>query len=143
MVTGETPKTLEESMRPKVSMEEAAKTKVAKRAMTGVTTTPSPAQKQQMIMYLIDHMLLADDMQLLQLTPIPRNAIFDIAYDVTQRAVLDKYRIDNQIPLSAVFLEVYLRAIRGANNMLGIGMMDAARDQMQAGASGEVEEWKR
>ena len=95
------------------------------------------SDKQLALKELVDHLIYADEKYLLQLSPIPQNAVFDICYDVTQRAVLDKDRIDNRIPLSAIFYETYLRARRGANQMLARGFTDMAGMQIQA--KGDVE----
>lgn len=80
---------------------------------------------------IVSHLINAEDMRLLQLSPVPRNTVFDIAYDVTQRAIMDKTRIVNQTPLSAIFLEAYLRLIRGADKMLATSMMDMGRTQLE------------
>ena len=97
----------------------------------------STTDKQLVLKELVDHLIYADDKYLLQLSPIPQNAVFDICYDVTQRALLDPIRIQNGIHQSQIFYETYLRARRGANQMLARGFTDMAGMQIQA--KGDVE----
>ncbi len=81
---------------------------------------------------IVDHLVYAEDNYLLQLTPIPRNMVFDICYDITQRAVTDKTRIALGISLQDIFYEAYLRAMRGTHGGLSKGIMDMAGMQIQS-----------
>lgn len=87
--------------------------------------------KEDIVKNILSYLLDAEGMKLLQLTPIPRNAIFDIAFDITQRYILDENRIAARIPLSEIFMEAYLRAVRGANQMLPMAVQDMARTQIE------------
>lgn len=120
--------------KPQVSLE-AHKKQLELEARRRANAPQQPHEQVTMgeaVKSIVDHLINADDLKLLQITPIPRNVIFDIAYDVTQRAVLDTQRIALHIPLSKIFYETYLRAVRGADNMLLTGTLRLADSQINA-----------
>jgi len=129
--------TTERSEKIKVSLDEARKEAEKRRHRTNNNEPETVTEKQLALKELVDHLIYADDEYLLQLSPIPQNAVFDVCYDVTQRAVLNKERIAKGIPLSKIFYETYLRARRGANQMLARGFTDMAGMQIQS--KGDVE----
>lgn len=89
------------------------------------------------VITIVNHYINAKEEELLQLTKVPKNVVFDIAYDVTQRAILDKQRIAARIPLSAIFLEIWLMGIRGADGSFADKLMDTGQSQVQAMADRE------
>jgi hypothetical protein len=91
----------------------------------------SKEDKVEIIKNIVDHLINVNDLKLLQLTPIPRNVIIDIVWDGIQRAVLDKERIREKIPLSKIAMELYLRAIRGSNGMLATSLYSMGEAQIQ------------
>jgi hypothetical protein len=131
--------TTERPEKIKVSLDEARKEveKRRHRVNNANNGDENVTEKQLALKELVDHLIYADDEYLLQLSPIPQNAVFDVCYDVTQRAVLNKERIAKGIPLSKIFYETYLRARRGANQMLARGFTDMAGMQIQS--KGDVE----
>lgn len=120
----------------KISMENTRPlgTAVATKAAGGNGSKPTARSAEDTVKYIVNYLVKAQDLELLQLTPIPKNAIFDLAYDVVQRAILDPERIKNRIPLSAIFFEAYLRGVRGANAMLSTGMISMAQTQVEGQA---------
>ena len=121
----------------KVSLDEKRKEEAKHSHHRTEVQNEGETEKQLALKELVDHLIYADDKYLLQLSPIPQNAVFDICYDVTQRALLDPIRIQNGIHQSQIFYETYLRARRGANQMLARGFTDMAGMQIQA--KGDVE----
>ncbi len=98
--------------------------------------TPSDA-----VITIVNHYINAKEEELLQLTKVPKNVVFDIAYDITQRAILDKQRIEARIPLSQIFLEVWLMGIRGADGTFADKLMDTGQSQITSMA--ERNEWEQ
>ena len=119
-----------------ISMEKAQESAVEierKQPKRRPTESPKPKDehKADIIKNIVDHLINVNDLKLLQLTPIPRNVIIDIVWDGIQRAVLDKERIKEKIPLSKIAMELYLRAIRGSNGMLATSLYSMGEAQVQ------------
>ncbi len=96
---------------------------------------PDKQTRADIIKNIVDHLVnVVDINKLLQISPIPRTAIVDIVWDGVQRAILDKERINNRIPLSKIAMEIYLRAVRGSNGMLATALYSMGESQVQGQA---------
>lgn len=99
---------------------------------TSTGATSADAQRD-----IIQRVLDAQGLNLLQMTSISKNQVFHIASMVMRASILDSERIKKWIPLSSIWLEAFLCGRRGSDPTFKVGILNWGNEQISN--SGEVE----
>jgi hypothetical protein len=81
---------------------------------------------------IIQRVLDATGLNLLQMTSISKNQVFHTASMIMRSSILDQNRIKNWIPLSTIWLEAFLCGRRGSDPTFKVGILNWGNEQISS-----------